>query len=89
MTNSDLHEKIAELHQQLQASPQLDAATVASLKQLMADISDVVSVEARAPGQVPDLRSRLREIIEQFEGEHPKLTVALSQVSEFLASIGI
>ncbi len=89
MTNADLHQKIQDLHGQLQANPQLDAATVESLKKLMAEITDVVNVEASELEDMPQIRTRLKSMIEQFEGEHPNLTVALTQISEFLAHIGI
>ena len=89
MTNSELHQKIEELHDQLHASPQLDQATVESLKKLMVEITDVVDVEESEQGKISHVRSRLRSMIEQFEGEHPNLTVALTQISEFLAHIGI
>lgn len=89
MTKPELHQRIEELHAQLQATSQLDDTTVESLKKLMLEISEVVSTDAPPAETIPDIRSRLRSMIEQFEGEHPKLTVALTQISEFLAHIGI
>ncbi len=89
MTNDELGRTLDELHQQLQENPTLDEPTLASLRKLLADINNVLDSEAEPPEGQSDIRQQLRETIEQFEGEHPKLTVALSQISEFLANIGI
>ena len=105
MTNQELAQTLDRLHEQLSQSPQLDEATVQSLRALLDEIEAatvrteaVASAEnavpsereaAAASAEELSLSQRLRKTVEDFEFRHPQLTVTLSQIADSLAEMGI
>lgn len=105
MTNQELAQTLDRLHEQLSQSPQLDEATVQSLRALLDEIeAATVRTEEAATGQdagTPEheaaatsaqelsLSGKLRKTVEDFEFRHPQLTVTLSQIADSLAEMGI
>lgn len=99
MTNEELSQTLNRLQEQLAENPQLDEATLQSLRALLDEIEAATlrSQAARAAqGAAADetaeelsLSQRLRKSVEDFEFRHPQLTVTLSQIADSLAEMGI
>lgn len=95
MANEELAQTLDRLHDQLSRSPQLDEATLRSLRALLDEIQ-VVCDNAQTSGttaatseQERSLNQRLQSMIEDFESRHPQLTTTLSQIADRLSDMGI
>jgi hypothetical protein len=94
MANEELAQSLDRLKQQLSHGPQLDEATLHSLRVLLDDIQRVcANPEPAAPDEVEveerSLNQRLQDVIEDFELRHPQLTSTLSQIADRLSDMGI
>ena len=93
MANEELAQTLDRLHDQLSRGPQLDEATLRSLRTLLEEIQ--VVCENAQPGtpesaeQDRTLNQRLQDVIEDFESRHPQLTKTLSQIADRLSDMGI
>ena len=93
MSDAELRETLAELHGQLEEAEPLDAGLREELRRAVADIqahlgsgADATSEEAAGGGS---LASRLSEIVERFEGNHPRIAESVNRVILGLAELGI
>ena len=98
MERQKLKETLAELHQELAASPdEIDDETKTLLKQLATDI-DHVCVEDSADSEekspvVPEkkegLLDQLLDLTKEFEESHPQLADVIGRVATAFSRIGI
>jgi hypothetical protein len=91
MPRRQLNEALETLHQELEASEQLEDADREALLETMREIQqalhrDDVEGEPRSGGP---LSKRISALIEDFETSHPRFAEILSSVSESLANLGI
>ncbi len=98
MERQKLKETLAELHQELAASPDtVDDETKTLLKQLATDIDLVCVAEVTDSGQdstpVPEQKEgmldQLLDLTSEFEESHPKLAEVIGRVATALSRIGI
>lgn len=86
----DLDEQLQQLHRELQQVESPDATERQLLQQLQTDIQAVLAHgESRNSPPYTQLGERLQEGIEQLETSHPRLTLAMGQIVEILAHMGI
>jgi hypothetical protein len=86
----DLDERLHQLHRDLQQLESPDATERHLLQQLQTDIQAVLAhSESHGPPPYTQLGERLQEGIEQLETSHPRLTLAMGQIAEMLARMGI
>ncbi|MFN8589492.1 MAG: DUF4404 family protein [Candidatus Eisenbacteria bacterium] len=80
---------LKQLHRKLEISPEVNDADRALLRQLAADIDDVLR-EGKVPAahQAP-LLARVQDAVTRFEAEHPEITATLDGVSRVLSDMGI
>ena len=92
MTNKDLVQTLDSLHQSLAETPQIDEQTAAKIRLLIDEIQLVLArttLSTETPPSHQTLTERVRELIDEFEVNHPQLTSNLSLIAERLADMGI
>ncbi|HXG63859.1 MAG TPA: DUF4404 family protein [Blastocatellia bacterium] len=90
MDKQQLHERLAQLHTELQQVESVDDKDREILQRLARDIQELL--EESGGGQAHQhhrLGERLRESVEQLEAAHPNLTMLMGQVADALARMGI
>lgn len=88
MDKQQLHNRLEQLHAELQQIESVDEGEQQLLRTLMSDIKKLT--EAGESDQVPDrLGEGLKEGIELFEASHPQATMLMGQVIDALAKMGI
>jgi hypothetical protein len=90
MDKGQLNELLKQLHAELGRTDSVDAESRDTLRKLAKDIQDLLD---RAEGdETPGYQSlldQLRSTIVQFEVSHPRLSLAIAQVINALADMGI
>ncbi|MEK6324901.1 MAG: DUF4404 family protein [Acidobacteriota bacterium] len=90
MDKQQLHNRLEELHGELQQIESVDEDERQALQKLMGDIKKLVEAEESDQHHVYDrLGEGLREGIERFEASHPRSTMLMGQVIDALAKMGI
>ncbi len=85
-----LADVLEELRAVLDTSDELDPADRDALRSAAAEIHEALEGGASADAAPQsDLRARLTQAVERFEGRHPKLTHVVNRVAESLSDIGI
>jgi hypothetical protein len=96
MEQRELVDVLAKLHAELSKSDQVDPATLESLRTLTADLNRLLSKQGGQPGaaaakqdDVEPVTRGLRDLLLEFEAEHPQLSGTLGKVADALAAMGI
>ncbi len=90
MNREELQTTLSSLHAELTIATTVDDQTRELLTTLADDIHRLSEQEnADSHDEVEPLSARLQDFMLKFETEHPRLTTALSQVSDALANLGI
>ena len=91
MARRQLSEALETLHQELEASEQLEDADREALLQTMREIEEALHRDdaGSKPASGGSLSRRISTLIEEFETSHPRFAEILSSVSESLANLGI
>ncbi len=100
MTNSNLINKLEELHQELASirseleSEEVDEQTVEALGQLVSDVSTLVdranaTAESTVEESEEDGHQHVSDQIRKLESDHPRVTRFLSELTDLLGMIGI
>jgi hypothetical protein len=92
MEQRELVEMLAKLHAELSRSDQVDPATLESLRALTADVNrllDKKGTQAAEPSEVEPVARGLKNLILEFEADHPQLSDTLGKVANALAAMGI
>lgn len=90
MDKTQLHERLEQLHGELQQIECVDESERQTLEKLMADIEKLTGARETAHEHLYDrLGEGLREGIERFEASHPRATMLMGQVADALANLGI
>jgi len=90
MDKQELQVALTKLHQQLSTVENVDESTKEMLSTVMEDIDKLL-----ASDQPEEQKKRttgsdsVRELVTEFEAEHPKLAQALGQLADGLANLGI
>ncbi len=100
MEKQELKASLAELHSELSQIENVDPATREMLVTIMQDIVKVLqgdqeeepatpSPPAEEESPPPHGSDSLRNMVIEFEAEHPKLARTIGQIADGLASLGI
>jgi hypothetical protein len=91
MEQRELVETLAKLHAELSNSDQVDPATLESLRTLTADLQRLLDRPSAggAPAEVRPAARGLRDLLLEFEADHPQLSDTLGKVADALAGMGI
>jgi hypothetical protein len=90
MEKQELHQQLTHLHQELSTIDNVDESTKEMLVTVMQDIAKVLTGEPVSDAESPAPTSdSLREMMTEFEAEHPKLAQTLGQLADGLANLGI
>lgn len=86
MSDEQLRETLARLHQELQRTPSLDRESQQLVMEISADITRL-----GRPGVPPasDHSSRLESLAVRFESGHPALAASVRQIIDALGKAGI
>jgi hypothetical protein len=87
MDQNRLRRLLVELDQELKSTGALDARSKDLLEQVLADVRKLDSPADADRHQSAE--GRLRELVLQFETEHPRLSGAVAQVADALGRLGI
>lgn len=87
MPERELRERLADLHAELERSPQVDDESRRLLATLADDIHGVLDRAEHA--EHAGLAERLAEAIREFEESHPQLAAAVGRVADTLSNLGI
>lgn len=87
MEKRELIQQLNELHQELQQLEDVDGEVVEALTQIALDIRDLA--EHTDHPAADEQANELQQRVEQLEIEHPTAARFLSQMTDFLAMIGI
>ena len=90
MDKKQLHNRLEQLHRELQQIECVDEGEQQLLQTLMSDIKKLIEAGESDHHPVPDrLGEGLKEGIELFEASHPQATTLMGQVIDALANMGI
>lgn len=90
MNKQELHNRLEQLHGELQQIESVDEGEQHLLQSLMSDIKKLL--EAGESDNLPEsdrLGEGLKEGIELFEASHPRATMLMGQAIDALAKMGI
>ena len=82
-----LRQILTELHELLDASPDIRAESRAALLKAAGEIQTALDEDRGA--QTPSLGDQLGEAIEKFEEEHPQITQVVGRLAAALSDLGI
>jgi len=90
MDKQELHNRLEQLHRELQQIESVDEGEQQLLQTLMSDIKKLIEAGESDHLHVSDrLGNRLKEGIELFEASHPQTTMLMGQAIDALAKMGI
>ncbi len=89
MSRSELHEPLERLRAEIKKLGEDDDAIKRRMKRLVADLEHKLESSGEDSEHEPQLVENLRENVERFEVEHPRLTAVLNQVMVTLSNMGI
>jgi len=90
MDKQQLHNRLEQLHGELQQIESVDEGEQQLLQKLMSDIKKLIEAGESDHHHVSDrLGEGLKEGIELFEASHPQATMLMGQAIDALAKMGI
>ena len=89
MDKQQLHEKLAQLHAELNQVEGADTDQQAILRKVASDIQNLLERQEEGAEHYRDLGERLKEAVAQLEAAHPEATLRMRQVIDQLAFMGI
>ena len=92
MDNQHLHNRLEQLHGELQQIESVDENEQQILQKVMNDIKKLIQAgdsDQHHEHVYERLREGLREGIKRLEASHPRVTMLMGQVIDSLANIGI
>lgn len=88
MSTDELHEPLEQLRAEIKKLGEDDVAIKRRMKRLVADLERKLEASEDS-GHEPQLIEHLRQNVERFEVEHPRLTGVLNQIMGSLSNMGI
>ena len=89
MNKQELHEKLQQLHTELNRVESTDTNQREILQKVAADIEDMLLQSGETREHYHGLGERLKEAVAQLEASHPEATLRIRQVIDELAYMGI
>lgn len=88
--NKEIHNRLEQLHGELQQIESVDAGAQQLLQKLMSDIKKLIEAGESDQRHVSGrLGEGLKEGIELLEASHPQATMLMGQIFDALAKMGI
>lgn len=89
MASEMMTQRLDQLHRELLAIKEVDPQTLESLQLIAVDIRNLLEKRDEPITRQESEVSSIRDQIEKLESEHPLVTRFLSQMTDFLAQLGI
>ncbi len=89
MDKEQLQKTLADLHEELSAMDSIDGSSRALLQQLMGDIQEIISKSKPELDERANATAQLEAVAVKFKSEHPRLSMALSEIVDALGKLGI
>jgi len=89
MDKQQLHNRLEQLHGELQQIESVDEGEQQLPQKLMSDIKKLIEAGESDQHHVDRLGEGLKEGIELFEASHPRATMLMGQAIDALAKMGI
>jgi methyl-accepting chemotaxis protein len=89
MDKQQLHEKLQQLHAELDQVESSRGKQREILQRVASDIQDLLARQEEGAEHYRDLRERLKEAVAQLEASHPEATLRIRQMIDQLAYMGI
>lgn len=89
MTSRDIKTTLAELHEELEKTPQLDEDLREMLMEVDGDIHALLSSDEAEEEDVQGLHDRLEALAADFAARHPNTEVFFREVINALGRMGI
>jgi hypothetical protein len=91
MKADELHQTLQQLHDELARSKRVDPESERLLRELLADISNILGTRdtAKAAIESNSVVERLTEASKEFEDQHPGLVTAIGRLADALSRIGV
>lgn len=89
MDKQKLHERLEELHRELQQVDSLDSGDREMLLALAGEVQKVLGAADDRAQHYEGLGDRLKESVAQVEASHPRATMLMREVIDQLAYMGI
>ena len=90
MQQHELTDKLAQLHNELSRSDDVDPETLELLRKLTGDIDRLLKRPSSALStEAGPVSHRLRDLMLRFESEYPQLSESVGKVADALAAMGI
>jgi hypothetical protein len=87
MNDLKIRELLQQLHEELERADAVDEKGRALLREVSADINNLLDRSGEPTDE--SMLKRIQETIDHLEIEHPKLTMALSEMMNILNNAGI
>jgi hypothetical protein len=89
MPREKIRALLSELHQELEAGTDIDAATKDSLRGALDEIQTAIGADDVGPPVIDEVQTQLGESAVEFQAEHPRVARLLSEVADTLGKLGI
>ena len=89
MDKEQLHEKLQQVHAELDQVECSDSNQREILQKVASDIQDLLARQDEGSERYRDLGEQLREAVAQLEASHPEATLRIRQLIDQLAYLGI
>ena len=89
MDKQQLHEKLQQLHAELDQVESSGGNQREILQRVASEIQDLLARQEEGAEHYRDLGERLKEAVAQLEASHPEATLRIRQMIDQLAYMGI
>ncbi len=89
MERQQLHERLKELHAELEDAPSVDTESRELLRSLVDDIREMLKDSGAETLEPHGVTDQLREAARRFEESHPTLATTVGRVADALSNLGI
>ena len=89
MDKQQFHNRLTQLHGELQQIKSVDEGEQQLLQTLMSDIQTLIASDERGHHVTDRLGEGLKQGVELFEASHPRATMLMGQIMDALSKMGI
>jgi hypothetical protein len=89
MSSQDIKNRLTQLHEELEKTPQLDEDLRELLMEVDGDIHALLASGEPADDEVQGLRERLETLAADFDAQHPNTNIFFRELIHALGRMGI
>ncbi len=89
MSSQDIKKRLAQLHEELENTPELDDDLRQLLTEVDGDIHALLTSGEPADTEVQSLRDRLEALAADFDAQHPNTNIFFRELIHALGRMGI